>query len=72
MMQNNITGRDLITAEAGLISIGLVGTYYKLSAQENDQWSNQIRPDGRPRIPPTHVVTALSDMGGTPGPGKVP
>jgi len=73
-MENKITRRYFIAAAAGsIVSIGLPGTYCKLSAQENAQVSKELRPDGHLRIPPgQHAVKALSDMGGTPGPGQIP
>jgi len=69
-----LTRREFVAAAGGsLVSIGLPGTFYKLSAGEYRELSGALRPDGRPRIPPgQEPVKTLHDMGGTPGPGPVP
>jgi DMSO/TMAO reductase YedYZ molybdopterin-dependent catalytic subunit len=73
-MLTKLTRREFMAAAGGsIVSIGLPGTYYKLSAEENRKVANELRPDGRVRIPPgQHAVTSLPDMGGFEGPGKVP
>jgi len=60
-------------AGGSIVSIGLPGTFYKLSAKENDKMTGMLRADGKLRIPPgQHVVKVLNDMGGTKGAGNVP
>lgn len=55
-----------------LVSIGLPGLFVKLTDSENRAWAAELRPDGRPRIPPgQHAVKALVPMGGAAGPGKI-
>lgn len=55
-----------------LVSIGLPGLFVKLTDSENRAWAADLRPDGRPRIPPgQHAVKALVPMGGAAGPGKI-
>ena len=59
--------RRAFLAKAGgsLISISLPGVFVKLVARENVALAAQIRPDGRPRIPPSQQpVKRLYDMGG--------
>ena len=53
--------REFMSAAGGLIvSIGLPGTFYKLSVKENDKMSGMLRADGKLRIPPgQHVVKVL-------------
>jgi len=64
-----ISRRDFIAAAGGtLVSIGLPGVFVKLMDSENRALAAEIRPDGRPRIPPgQHAVKALPNMGGTRG-----
>jgi len=64
-----ITRRDFMAAAGGtLVSIGLPGVFVKLMDSENRALAAQLRPDGRPRIPPgQHAVKALPNMGGTRG-----
>lgn len=55
-----------------LVSIGLPGLFVKLTDSQNRAWAADLRPDGRPRIPPgQHAVKALVPMGGAAGPGKI-
>lgn len=57
---------------SSLVSIGLPGLFVKLTDSENRAWAAELRPDGRPRIPPgQHAVKALVPMGGAAGPGKI-
>lgn len=57
---------------SSLVSIGLPGLFVKLTDSENRAWAADLRPDGRPRIPPgQHAVKALVPMGGAAGPGKI-
>ncbi len=59
-------------AGGSLVSIGLPGVFVKLTDSENQAWAAELRPDGRPRIPPgQHAVNKLTPMGGTPGSGSV-
>lgn len=75
-MQNErkkMTRRDFMAMTGGsLVSIGLPGLFVKLTGSENRAWAAELRPDGRPRIPPgQHAVKALVPMGGAAGPGKI-
>ena len=59
--------RRAFLAKAGgsVVSISLPGLFVKLLARENVALAAQIRPDGRPRIPPSQQpVKRLYDMGG--------
>jgi len=69
-----MTRRDFMAAAGGsVVSIGLPGVFVKLMAAENKALAAELRPDGRPRIPPgQHAIKELSNMGGVPGPGMVP
>jgi DMSO/TMAO reductase YedYZ molybdopterin-dependent catalytic subunit len=59
-------------AGGSLVSIGLPGLFVKLTDAENQAWAADLRPDGRPRIPPgQHAVKALVPMGGAAGPGNI-
>ena len=62
----NITRRDfMMTAGGTIVSIGLPGVFYKFTDDENNAIAAELRPDGRPRIPPgQHAVKALQAMGG--------
>jgi len=64
-----MTRRDFMAAAGGtLVSIGLPGVFVKLMDSENSALAAELRPDGRPRIPPgQHAVKALPNMGGTRG-----
>jgi len=64
-----ITRRDFLAAAGGtLVSIGLPGVFVKLMDSENRALAAELRPDGRPRIPPgQHAVKELANMGGTRG-----
>jgi DMSO/TMAO reductase YedYZ molybdopterin-dependent catalytic subunit len=62
--------RRAFLAKAGgsVVSISLPGVFVKLIARENVALAAQIRPDGRPRIPPSQqAVKRLYDMGGIQG-----
>ena len=62
--------RRAFLAKAGgsVVSISLPGVFVKLVARENVALAAQIRPDGRPRIPPSQQpVKRLYDMGGMQG-----
>ena len=62
----------LATAGGSLISIGLPGTFIKLLDFEQEALATQIRPDGRPRIPPgQEAIKKILDMGGSPGTATV-
>ena len=64
-----LSRRALLTAAGGaMISIGLPGSFIKLSEARQLVLANELRPDGRPRLPPGQVaVERLPDMGGVPG-----
>jgi DMSO/TMAO reductase YedYZ molybdopterin-dependent catalytic subunit len=68
-----MTRREFMTAAGGtMVSIGLPGIFVKLLDSENQAFAAQLRPDGRPRIPPgQHAVRALIQMGGIDGPGDI-
>ena len=58
----------MAAAGGTLVSIGLPGVFVKLMDAENLALAAELRPDGRPRIPPgQHAVKALPNMGGTRG-----
>jgi DMSO/TMAO reductase YedYZ molybdopterin-dependent catalytic subunit len=62
--------RRAFLAKAGgsLVSISLPGVFVKLVSRENVALAAEIRPDGRPRIPPgQQAVKKLYDMGGIQG-----
>jgi DMSO/TMAO reductase YedYZ molybdopterin-dependent catalytic subunit len=62
--------RRAFLAKAGgsVVSISLPGVFAKLMAWENIALAAQIRPDGRPRLPPSQqAVKRLYDMGGMQG-----
>jgi DMSO/TMAO reductase YedYZ molybdopterin-dependent catalytic subunit len=62
--------RRAFLAKAGgsVVSLSLPGVFVKLIARENIALAAQIRPDGRPRIPPNQqAVKRLYDMGGIQG-----
>jgi DMSO/TMAO reductase YedYZ molybdopterin-dependent catalytic subunit len=71
--KKKMTRRDFMAATGGaVVSIGLPGAFVKLMDSENRAVAAELRPDGRPRIPPgQHAAKALPNMGGTPGPGTV-
>ncbi|MGD9361060.1 MAG: molybdopterin-dependent oxidoreductase, partial [Desulfobacterales bacterium] len=60
-----ITRREFIASAGGtVVSIGLPGVFVKLMDSDNRAVAAQLRPDGRPRIPPgQHAVKALPNMG---------
>jgi DMSO/TMAO reductase YedYZ molybdopterin-dependent catalytic subunit len=56
-----------------VVGISLPGVFVKLTEKENLAIASELRPDGRPRIPPNQqAVKALRDMGGFLGPGRSP
>jgi len=61
-----LTRREFMTSAGGtMVSIGLPGVFVKLMDSGNRALAAQLRPDGRPRIPPgQHAVKALPNMGG--------
>jgi DMSO/TMAO reductase YedYZ molybdopterin-dependent catalytic subunit len=63
----------MAVAGGSIVSIGLPGVFVKLMDSENRALAAELRPDGRPRIPPgQHAVKAMPDMGGQKGTGNVP
>jgi len=66
--------RDFMAAAGGsIVSIGLPGVFVKLLDSDNHALAAELRPDGRPRIPPgQQAVETLRNMGGVTGVGKVP
>lgn len=70
MDQGKRLSRRAFLAAAGgtLVSIGLPGLFVKVLDAENQVVAAELRPDGRPRLPPgQQLVSMLADMGGTPG-----
>jgi DMSO/TMAO reductase YedYZ molybdopterin-dependent catalytic subunit len=63
---NKMTRREFMATTGGTaVSIGLPGVFVKLMDSANRAVAAQLRPDGRPRIPPgQHAVEALPNMGG--------
>ena len=71
---SKMTRRAFMAAAGGsVVSIGLPGAFVKLMDADNQALAAELRPDGRPRIPPgQHAVKVLADMGGVPGVGAGP
>jgi DMSO/TMAO reductase YedYZ molybdopterin-dependent catalytic subunit len=71
---SKMTRREFMSAAGGsVVTIGLPGVFVKLLDADNEALAAELRPDGKPRIPPgQHAVKTLSDMGGVPGVGRVP
>ena len=61
-----MTRREFMATTGGtVVSIGLPGVFVKMMDSGNRAEAAQLRPDGRPRIPPgQHAVEALPNMGG--------
>jgi len=58
----------LVKAGGSVVSISLPGVFVKLIARENVALAAQLRPDGRPRLPPSQqAVKRIYDMGGIQG-----
>jgi DMSO/TMAO reductase YedYZ molybdopterin-dependent catalytic subunit len=68
-----ISRRTFLAAAGGtIVSIGLPGVFIKLSDAEQRALSVDIRPDGRPRLPPGQLaVEKIRDMGGMSGTATV-
>ena len=68
-----ISRRMFLAAAGGtIVSIGLPGTFIKLSEAKQHALAASVRPDGSPRLPPgQHAVEKILDMGGTPGTATV-
>jgi DMSO/TMAO reductase YedYZ molybdopterin-dependent catalytic subunit len=71
---NKLTRREFMATTGGtVVSIGLPGVFVKLMDSGNRAVAAQLRPDGRPRIPPgQHAVKALPNMGGRQTDDNVP
>ena len=72
MDESKKLSRRAFLAKAGgsVVNISLPGVFVKLIARENFALAAQLRPDGRPRIPPSQqAVKRLYDMGGIQGKG---
>jgi len=69
-----MTRRQFMSIAGGAaVHIGLPGVFIKLMDHENRALAAELRPDGRPRLPPgQHAIKAIVDMGGVQGPGRVP
>ena len=58
----------LAKASGSVVSIGLTGIFVKLMDLENLALAAEMRPDGRPRLPPSQqAVKRIIDMGGVQG-----
>ncbi len=70
-MQKNlkISRRAFLAAAGGtIVSIGLPGSFIKISEAKQQALEGTTRADGRLRLPPgQHAVEKILDMGGTPG-----
>jgi len=66
MISKRISRREFMASAGGtVVAIGLPGVFVKLMDSGNQALAAQLRPDGRPRIPPgQHAVKALPNMGG--------
>jgi DMSO/TMAO reductase YedYZ molybdopterin-dependent catalytic subunit len=64
--RKKMTRRAFMAAAGGtMVSIGLPGVFVKLLDVDNQALAGQLRPDGRPRIPPgQRAVKMIRDMGG--------
>ncbi|MBI9082308.1 MAG: molybdopterin-dependent oxidoreductase [Desulfobacterales bacterium] len=64
-----VSRRAFLAAAGGtIVSLGLPGVFIKLSEAEQRALAVDIRPDGRPRLPPGQLaVEKIRNMGGTPG-----
>ena len=74
MQKSQKISRRTFLAVAGgtIVSIGLPGVFIKLSDAQQHALATDIRPDGRPRLPPgQQAVEKIYDMGGTPGTADV-
>ena len=65
----HLSRRTFLAAAGGtVVSIGLPGTFVKLFDFEQQALAAQIRPDGKPRLPPgQQTIQKILDMGGSPG-----
>jgi len=70
---HKISRRTFLAAAGGtIVSIGLPGVFIKLTNAKQHALSANIRPDGRPRLPPgQEAVEMIQNMGGTPGTATV-
>ncbi len=69
MKTPKLTRREFLAAASGtVVGIGLPGTFVKLSDAAQAELAQELRPDGRTRVPPgQHVIQKIADMGGEPG-----
>jgi len=67
-----ISRRAFLAAAGGtIVSIGLPGSFIKISEAKQQALEGSTRADGRLRLPPgQHAVEKILDMGGTPGTAK--
>ncbi|MBW2411553.1 MAG: molybdopterin-dependent oxidoreductase [Deltaproteobacteria bacterium] len=70
--QKKLTRREFMAAAGGtVVSIGLPGVFIKMMDSDHRAYAGELRPDGRPRVPPgQHAVKRIRDMGGTRPEGK--
>ncbi|MGD2270839.1 MAG: molybdopterin-dependent oxidoreductase [Desulfobacterales bacterium] len=63
--------RKFMALAGGTVAgLALPGIFIKLTEEESHAMASELRPDGRPRIPPgQHAVKAIVDMGGIQRPG---
>ena len=64
--RKKLTRREFMAAAGGtVVSIGLPGVFAKMMDSDNRAYAGDLRPDGRPRVPPgQHAVRRIRDMGG--------
>jgi DMSO/TMAO reductase YedYZ molybdopterin-dependent catalytic subunit len=70
MIESKKLSRRTFLAKAGgsVVGMGLPGIFVKLMALENLALAAEMRPDGRPRLPPSQQgVKKIIDMGGVQG-----
>jgi len=68
-----ISRRAFLAAAGGtLVNIGLPGVFIKLADADQRTLAAEIRPDGRPRLPPGQMaIQKIQNMGGSPGTATV-
>lgn len=69
MDKDALSRRDFLAMAAGtVVTIGLPGVFATVSEARQQGLQGELRPDGRPRIPPGQAaIEQIQDMGGTPG-----
>lgn len=64
-----LSRREFLAVTAGtMVAIGLPGLFATVGEARQTELAAQLRPDGRPRVPPGQtVIERIEDMGGRPG-----